>query len=73
MFLRVAGYHTGETKFIGERRNVLSIKVETIPESIQNTFLMLVRMLCQQSFAACRFRFCNCEARLKIQPKSITV
>jgi hypothetical protein len=32
-FLRVAGYHLGESMFVGERRNILSIKVERIPES----------------------------------------
>lgn len=31
--LRVAGFHLGETTYIGERRNILSVKVERIPES----------------------------------------
>ncbi len=42
-FLRIAGYHTGESKFIGERHNVLSIKVEPIPENLHDAFLTLVR------------------------------
>jgi hypothetical protein len=29
-FLQVAGYHLGETMFVGERKNILSIKVERI-------------------------------------------
>jgi hypothetical protein len=37
--LRVAGFHLGESAFIGERRNVLSVKVERIPESQQKETL----------------------------------
>jgi hypothetical protein len=29
-FMKVAGFHLGETRFIGERQNVLSVKVEQI-------------------------------------------
>jgi hypothetical protein len=29
-FLQVAGYHLGESMFVGERKNILSIKVERI-------------------------------------------
>ena len=31
-FLRVVGFHLGETMFIGERKNILSVKVERIPQ-----------------------------------------
>jgi hypothetical protein len=29
-YLRVAGFHLGETMFVGERRNILSARVEPI-------------------------------------------
>jgi len=35
-FLSVAGFHLGETMFVGERQERLSIKVERIPEATQN-------------------------------------
>jgi hypothetical protein len=38
-FLRVAGYHLGETMFVGERRNVMSIKVERILKNQQTEIL----------------------------------
>jgi hypothetical protein len=38
-FLRVAGFHLGESMFVGERRNILSIKVERIPQSEQEQIL----------------------------------
>jgi len=38
-YLRVAGYHLGESMLIGERRNVLSVKVERIPQSDQQAAL----------------------------------
>jgi hypothetical protein len=31
-YLRVAGFHLGETRFVGEKQNVLSAKVEQIPK-----------------------------------------
>jgi hypothetical protein len=37
--LRIAGFHLGESMFIGERRNVLSVRVERIPESQQKEML----------------------------------
>jgi hypothetical protein len=39
LYVRVAGYHAGETKFIGEKQNVLSVKVEPIPKSRHNELL----------------------------------
>lgn len=42
-FLTVAGYHAGESRFIGERQNILSIRVEPIPKEIHNSFLVLVQ------------------------------
>jgi hypothetical protein len=30
-FLKVAGHHLGETMFVGNCKNILSIKVERIP------------------------------------------
>lgn len=37
--LRVAGFHLGESMFIGERQNILSVKVERIPQSQQKEML----------------------------------
>jgi hypothetical protein len=37
--LRVAGYDLGETTYIGERRNILSVKVERIPQNQQSEVL----------------------------------
>ena len=42
-YLRVAGYHAGETRWVGEKQNVLSVKVEAIPESGRDALLPLVR------------------------------
>ena len=42
-YLRVAGYHAGETRWVGERQNVLSVKVEEIPEAGRDALLLLVR------------------------------
>lgn len=41
-YLTIAGYHSGESRFVGEKRNVLSVKVEPIPKNMQNSFLVLV-------------------------------
>jgi DNA-binding PadR family transcriptional regulator len=41
-FLKIVGYHMGETMFVGERRNILSIKVERIQESQQKKILPLI-------------------------------
>ena len=38
-YLKIAGYHAGETRFLGERQNVLSVKVEQIPKSRHNIML----------------------------------
>lgn len=38
-FLRVAGFHLGESMFVGERRNVLSVKVEKVSENQQEEVL----------------------------------
>ena len=38
-YLKIAGYHAGETRFVGERQNVLSVKVEQIPKSRHNIML----------------------------------
>ena len=43
VYLRVAGYHAGETRWVGERQNVLSVKVEEIPEAGRDALLPLVR------------------------------
>lgn len=42
-FLRVAGFHLGESMFIGERRNILSIKVERIPQSQHGQLLAKIQ------------------------------
>ena len=41
--IKVAGYHTGETKWIGEQRNILTIKLEKIPEGIRNGMILKIR------------------------------
>lgn len=41
--LKVAGYHLGETMYVGERQNILSIKVERIAESRREAFLVEIR------------------------------
>ena len=38
-YLKIAGYHAGEARFVGERQNVLSVKVEQIPKSRHNVML----------------------------------
>ena len=38
-YLKIAGYHAGETRFVGERQNVLSVKVEQIPKNRHNVML----------------------------------
>ena len=42
-FLKVAGYHMGETRWVGEKRNVLSILVEPVAENMRNTLLPIIR------------------------------
>jgi hypothetical protein len=42
-YLRVAGFHLGETRFVGERQNILSIKVEQIPKSRHAEMLPKIR------------------------------
>ena len=42
-YLRIAGYHLGETKFVGERQNILSIKVEQIPKSRYDEILPKIK------------------------------
>lgn len=37
--LRVAGFHLGESMFVGERQNILSVKVERVPQSQQKEML----------------------------------
>ena len=41
-YLTVAGYHAGESRFIGERQNTLSVRVEPIPKNLHGAFLTLV-------------------------------
>jgi len=41
-YLTVAGYHTGESRFVGERQNTLSVLVEPIPKSLHSAFMTLV-------------------------------
>ena len=38
-YLKVAGYHTGESMYIGERHNILAIKVERIDQNQQREML----------------------------------
>jgi hypothetical protein len=42
VYLTVAGYHAGESRFVGENHNVLSVKVVPIPKNLQNTYLTLI-------------------------------
>jgi DNA-binding PadR family transcriptional regulator len=46
-YLRVAGFHLGETRFIGERQNILSIKVEQIPRTGMMKCSQRSKRLCQ--------------------------
>ena len=41
-YLTIAGYHSVESRFIGEKRNVLSVKVEPIPNNLHSSFVSLV-------------------------------
>ena len=36
---KIAGYHMGETKWIGELQNILAIKMESVPASARNKIL----------------------------------
>jgi hypothetical protein len=38
-YLKIAGYHSGETLLTGERRNVLAVKVEQIPKTLHSLML----------------------------------
>jgi hypothetical protein len=42
-YLKVAGYHMGETRWVGEKRNVLSILVEPISENLGSSLLPVIR------------------------------
>jgi hypothetical protein len=45
-FLRVAGFHLGESTFIGDRKNILSIKVERIsPEQYREMLPKILQAL----------------------------
>ncbi len=41
--LKVAGYHMGETKWIGEHRNIMAIKIEAIPNILHVEMLPKIR------------------------------
>ena len=41
--LKVAGYHLGDSRYVGERQNILSIRVERIPESRREALLAAIR------------------------------
>ena len=41
--MRAAGYHMGETKWIGEQQNIIAIKVESIPKSAHSETLPKIR------------------------------
>ena len=38
-YVKVAGFHLGETRFVGEKQNILSVKVEQIQQSKHSEFL----------------------------------
>jgi hypothetical protein len=42
-YLKVAGFHLGETRLVGERQNVLSVKVEQISEAKHSEMLPKIR------------------------------
>lgn len=42
-YLRVAGFHLGESRYVGERHNILSVKVERILEGQQKEMLPKIR------------------------------
>lgn len=62
-YLRIAGFHLGESMFIGERKNVLSVKVERIPADRHNEMLRAFKMPCRLSFAGCRLCFSDCNKK----------
>lgn len=41
--MKVAGFHLGETRFVGEKQNVLSVKVEQIPETKRAEMIPKIR------------------------------
>jgi DNA-binding PadR family transcriptional regulator len=41
-YLKIASYHLG-TGYVGDKYNILSAKVIPIPESLQNSMIILVR------------------------------
>lgn len=46
--IKVAGYHLGESKWIGEQRNILAVKLERIPESLRNEIILKTRHMLPQ-------------------------
>ena len=42
-YLKVAGYHLGETRFVGERQNILSVRVEPISKTRHAEMLTKIR------------------------------
>lgn len=41
--LKIAGYHMGEAKWIGEHQNILTVKIERIPENLRSKILPQIR------------------------------
>jgi hypothetical protein len=42
-YLRVAGFHLGDSMYVGERRNILAVKVERIPMEKQDKMLPVIQ------------------------------
>jgi hypothetical protein len=41
-YLKIAGYHAGETLLTGERRNVLAVRVQQIPRNMHASILSTI-------------------------------
>lgn len=41
--LKIAGYHLGDTKWIGEQKDILAVKIERIPEGMRDKITPQIR------------------------------
>jgi hypothetical protein len=43
VYLKIAGFHLGESMLVGERKNILSVKVEPIPADKSGEMLHVIK------------------------------
>lgn len=55
--LKVAGYHMGETKWIGEHQNIIAIKIEAIPNSMRNEMMPKIRSALSEEYKDTKILF----------------